>query len=280
MEIKELKRISISNLILVILNNKNNDSLRKYAEIELKRRIRNVGWKYDDLLHFDDKVIKERGFEIDNYLISPNVNMQQLIETYFMYNHDNDYNSNYLLFSEKHLCNEADLFEPFFRKICAREIKNIDKICTKEILNSNKEYYDTLMLAHQKLLFRQQKAKQVIRDAYKFDPIEILCANEAMCQLNAGDQTSHEFLYNINDEEKYKLLSSKLGMMKVSILEILNDSLFDYDLMQYLAGLKFVLNDSSKLNKQKRQLLQQVRSGYVVDYESDSMQKTLIKRKK
>lgn len=280
MEIKELKRISISNLILVVLNDKNNDSLRKCAEIELKRRIRNVGWEYDDLLHFDDKVIKERGLDVDNYLISSNVNMQQLMETYFLYNHDTDYDSNYLLFSEKHLCNEADLFEPFFRKICAKEIKNIDKICTKEIRNSDKEYYDTLMLAHQKLLFRQQKAKQVIRDAYKFDPIEILCANEAMCQLDSGNQTCHEFLCNISDEEKYKLLSSKLGMMKVAILETLNDSLFDYDLMQYLAGLKFVLNDSAKLNKQKRQLLQQVRSGYAVDYESDSMQKALKKVKK
>ena len=39
----------------------------------------------------------------------------------------------YLLFREKHLCNESDLFKPFFREICAKEIKNIDKICTKEI---------------------------------------------------------------------------------------------------------------------------------------------------
>lgn len=37
MEIKDFKRITISNLILIILNDKNNDVLRKYAEIELKK---------------------------------------------------------------------------------------------------------------------------------------------------------------------------------------------------------------------------------------------------
>lgn len=280
MEIRELKKISISNLILVILNDKNDDILRKCAEFELKKRIRNVGWEYDDLLHFDDKVIKKRGLDVDNYLISPNVNMQQLMETYFLYNHDTDYYSNYLLFSEKHLCNEIDLFEPFFRKICAKEIKNIDKICTKEIVNSDKEYYDTLMLAHRKILFRQQKAKQAIREIMKDDPVELLCANEAMCQLVSGTALCHDFLYNISDEERYDITSSRLGMLKAGILESLNDSLFDYDLMQYLAGLKFVLNDSAKLNKQKRQLLKQVRSGYAVDYESDSMQKALKKAKK
>ena len=139
MEVWELKKISISNLILVILNDKNDDTLRKCAEIELKRRIRNVGWDYDDLLHFDDKVIKKRGLDVDNYLISPNVNMQQLMETYFMFDKDTELyylfdkdtesyylsdkytDTNYLLFSEKHLCNEIGFAEPFFRKICSRE---------------------------------------------------------------------------------------------------------------------------------------------------------------
>lgn len=116
MQIKNLRMLSISNLILLILNSKNSDILRKCAEIELRKRIKNVGWKYDDLLHFDDKVIEERGLDIDNYLISPNVNMQQLMETYFLYSKDTNYDSNFLLFSEKHLCNELDFAEPFFSK--------------------------------------------------------------------------------------------------------------------------------------------------------------------
>ncbi len=277
MEISELKKISISNLILTILNDKNNDVLRKCAEIELKRRIRNVGWEYDDLLHFDDKVIKERGLDVDNYLISPKVNMQQLMETYFMFDKDADYSSNYLLFSEKHLCNEIGFAEPFFKKICSREIKNLDRRLNGSDIESQKEL---LMSIKQMLLERQQKEKQVIREIRKDDPIELLCANEAMCQLDGDTGTCREFLYNISDEERYDLFSSKLGMTKVDILEILNDSLYDSDIMQYLCGLKFVRKDSSKLNKQKRQLLSQARSGYEVDYQTETMQKALQRIKK
>ena len=127
MEIKNLKHISISNLILIILNDKNSDILRKCAEIELRKRIKNVGWEFNDLLHFDDKVIQKRGLDVNNYLISQNVDMQQLMETYFMYDWQINYDSNYLLFSEKHLCNDVDFGDSFFSKICAREIKNLDK---------------------------------------------------------------------------------------------------------------------------------------------------------
>ena len=38
-------------------------------------------------------------------------------------------------------------------------------------------------------------------------------------------------------------------------------------------GLKFILNDSSRLKQQKRQLEQQVRSGYEVNYQTDTLQK-------
>ena len=276
MEIKELKSISISNLILIILNNKNNDILRKCAEVELKRRIRNVGWEYDDLLHFDDKVIKERGLELDNYLISPNVNMQQLMETYFIFDKDADYDSNYLLFSEKHLCNEVDFAATFFRKICSIEIKNIDKRINGSDITLQKE---ALLFIKQMLLERQKKAKQTIREIKKNDPVELLCANEAMYQLDSSHALCHEFLYNISDEERYDILSSKLGMLKANILESLNDSLYDPDIIQYLCGLRFVRKDSSKLNRQKRQLLNQVRSGFEVDYQTETMKKVLQKTK-
>lgn len=293
MEVWELKKISISNLILVILNDKNDDNLRKCAEIELKRRIRNVGWDYDDLLHFDDKVIKKRGLDVDNYLISPNVNMQQLMETYFMFDKDTELyylfdkdtesyylsdkytDTNYLLFSEKHLCNEIGFAEPFFRKICSREIKNLDRRLNGSDIETQKEL---LMSIKQMLLERQQKEKQEFRETIKDDPVELLGTNEAMDQLD-GD-VYWDLLYNISDEETYDLLSSKFGIIKIGISEMLNDSLIDPDVMQFLYGLKFVRKDSSKLNKQKRQLLSQVRSGYEVDYQTETMQKALQRIKK
>ena len=103
MEIKNFKHLCISNLILIILNNNNTDILRKCAEIELRKRIKNFGCDYDDFLDNEDGVIKARGLNINNYLISPSVDMQQLMETYFLYCKDTDYYDNLLLFSEKHL---------------------------------------------------------------------------------------------------------------------------------------------------------------------------------
>lgn len=276
MEIKNLKKISISNLILIILNDKNNDILRKCAEIELRKRIKNVGWEFDDLLHFDDKVIQKRGLDVNNYLISPNINMQQLMETYFMYDWQTNYESNYLLFSEKHLCNDVDFGDTFFTKVCTREIRNLNR----RLQNSTSESQKEVLLSIKQILEERNKSfNQSKQEILKDDPIELLCHNEAMYQLDGDVGTCHEFLQNCSDEERYKLLSSKLGMLKIGILETLNDTLYDPDLVQYLCGLKFVRRDSSKLSSQKKQLLQQLRNNFEVNYETEQIQKVLQRTK-
>lgn len=71
----------------------------------------------------------------------------------------------------------------------------------------------------------------------------------------------------------YRLLKSKFGNIKIIFLENLNNNLFGSDLIQNLYGLKFILNDSSRLKQRKRQLEQQVRSGYEVNYQTDTLQK-------
>ena len=139
MEFENLKNISISNLILIILDNRNADMLRKYAEIELRKRVKNVGWEFDDLLHFDDKAIQKRGLDINNYLISSNINMQKLMEIYFTYDWQTNFASNYLLFSEKHLCNKEDFGDSFFTKVCTREIRNLDRRLQNSPSESEKE---------------------------------------------------------------------------------------------------------------------------------------------
>jgi len=276
MEIKNLKKISISNLILIILNDKNDDILRKCTEIELRKRIKNVGWEFDDLLHFDDKVIQKRGLDVNNYLISPNINMQQLMETYFMYDWKTNYDSNYLLFSEKHLCNDVDFGDTFFTKVCTKEIRNLNR----RLQNSKSESQKEVLLSIKQILEERNKSfNQSKQEILKDYPIELLCHSEAMYQLDGDVGTCHEFLKNCSDEERYKLLSSKLGMLKIAILETLNDTLYDPDLIQYLCGLKFVKKDSSKLSFQKRQLLQQLRNNFEVNYETEQIQKVLQRTK-
>ncbi len=276
MEFENLKNISISNLILIILDNRNADMLRKYAEIELRKRVKNVGWEFDDLLHFDDKAIQKRGLDINNYLISSNINMQKLMEIYFTYDWQTNFASNYLLFSEKHLCNKEDFGDSFFTKVCTREIRNLDRRLQNSPSESEKE---NLLLIKQTLEERNKAFSQSKQEILKDDPIELLCHNEAMYQLDRDSWSCHEFLQNYSDEEMYKLLSSKIGMLKIGILETLNDTLYDPDLVQYLCGLKFVKKDSSKLSHQKKQILQQLRNNFEVNYETESIQKVLKRTK-
>ena len=201
------------------------------------------------------------------------MNIQQLMETYFTYAWQTNCDSNYLLFSEKHLCNEVDFGDSFFTKVCKREIKNLDKRIDASKEKSQKE----ILLSIKKMLEeRNQAIKQSKLEILNKYPVELLCHNEAMYQLD--DNLFHEFLQNYSDEEMYKLLSTRLGILKCWILETLNDTVYDLDLVQYLCGLAFVRKDSSKLSPQKNQLLQQLKDSFGVDYETEQIQKVLQRK--
>ena len=279
MEIKDFKKISISHLILTILNDENNDLVRKCAEIELRERVKNVGWEFNDLLHFDDKVIKKRGLDVNKYLISPNVNMQQLMEVYFNYNKDTDYYSNDLLFSEKHLCNEIEYGDPFFGKIVAQEVNNLSQRIEFADTELEKQLYIFVKGMLEERLNKQTSVRKEVKDDGD-GFIDLLCSNEAMQQFDDGLNLNHEFWYNLSDEKIYKLLKSPVGNIQWSIITFLNEVVFDPDIMQDLSGLMFVRRDSRKLNKQKKQLLQQVKNGFEVDYQSEEMCKVIHKVKR
>ena len=271
-KVEDLRKLPISHLILIILNDKYGSISREFAEIELKLRIKKLDIEFDDLLHFDDKVIKSRGLDIDNYLISKNVDMQKLMETYFKYDKDKggEYYSEELLFSEKHLCNELDLGEPFFRKVCLREIKNINNRLDKIEDLSEKEL---LVNVKNTLERRNLKTNEAIKQVYDKEFLEeILTINEAFNQI--GD-FCYDFVPEMSNEELYKIRISKLKRIKYSLLEVIDDYIFDLDMVQNLCLLNFVRKDGNKLNYQKKKLLRQVRNGFEVNYNVDAIKDSL-----
>ena len=271
-KVEDLRKLPISHLILIILNDKYGSISREFAEIELKLRIKKLDIEFDDLLHFDDKVIKSRGLDIDNYLISKNVDMQKLMETYFKYDKDKggEYYSEELLFSEKHLCNELDLGEPFFRKVCLREIKNINNRLDKIEDLSEKEL---LVNVKNTLERRNLKTNEAIKQVYDKEFLEeILTINEAFNQI--GD-FCYDFVPKMSNEELYKMRISKLKRIKYSLLEAIDDYIFDLDMVQNLCLLNFVRKDGNKLNYQKKKLLRQVRNGFEVNYNVDAIKDSL-----
>lgn len=269
MEIRDLRKQTISGLSLIILNDKNSTIMRNCAEIELKRRIKNLGWKFDDLLHMDDKTIATRGLDINSYLIGPNPTIQQLMEIYFNYYYEKKSSESQLLFSERHICTDLTFLSPFFNNIRNIEITNLSKRIKKCDNEKEKEYLRTFKFA----LEQKKNEMNKVKKKY-YQGIELLEFNEALQCL--GQEDLLEFGKNLTEEEIYKIGLSPLRMLKYDIMLSLNDSVFDADAIDTLYGLKKIIEDSRRLSTQKQKLHNEALTK-IVDYRSEPMRKAYQK---
>lgn len=269
MEIRDLRKQTISGLSLIILNDKNSTIMRNCAEIELKRRIKNLGWKFDDLLHMDDKTIATRGLDINSYLIGPDPTIQQLMEIYFNYYYEKKSSESQLLFSERHICTDLTFLSPFFNNIRNIEITNLSKRIKKCDNEKEKEYLRTFKFA----LEQKKNEMNKVKKKY-YQGIELLEFNEALQCL--GQEDLLEFGKNLTEEEIYKIGLSPLRMLKYDIMLSLNDSVFDADAIDTLYGLKKIIEDSRRLSTQKQKLHNEALTK-IVDYRSEPMRKAYQK---
>ena len=269
MEIRDLRKQTISGLSLIILNDKNSTIMRNCAEIELKRRIKNLGWKFDDLLHMDDKTIATRGLDINSYLIGPDPTIQQLMEIYFNYYYEKKSSESQLLFSERHICTDLTFLSPFFNNIRNIEITNLSKRIKKCDNEKEKEYLRTFKFA----LEQKKNEMNKVKEKY-YQGIELLEFNEALQCL--GQENLLEFGKNLTEEEIYKIGLSPLRMLKYDIMLSLNDSVFDADAIDTLYGLKKIIEDSRRLSTQKQKLHNEALTK-IVDYRSEPMKKAYQK---
>lgn len=263
MEAKDMKKFTISNLVLIVLSDKYPDSLRKYAEIELRRRFRNVAWDINDFIDKENKKIEKRGLDINNYLFSKNLDMQKLMEVYFLYYYGYSQNEDDLLFSEKHICGMSS---SVFREILKNEIANLEARIIIDNDKNNLKLLEIFKLALEKELIYIEKIDKEKENTAFFKRIEL---DEAFQYLNEDKLLSLGF--NISDEEIYKIFSSKLLMLKRFIMEEFSDSILEMDFFQNIYGMKKVLEDSRRLEVQKNNLLKQAEGTFPVDYESDVM---------
>ena len=219
---------------MIILDTKNDDYFRKFAEIEIKERIKHLGTQYDDLMQSELEVMNKRGLDIENYLFSTNPNMQQLMELYFNEVYATKFEDSKILFSERHLCTDMNFMAKFFDKICDIEIANLSRRINSKYLQSDKY---TLILFKKALERRKKEIAEERKTIYK--GLEILEFNSALNYLDDNILISPGS--NISDEEFYRMQISKLQQIKYIILTILDESIFDYDIFQNLYGMKKVL---------------------------------------
>ena len=125
----------------------------------------------------EDKVIRSHGLDIDNYLLSPRVNLQQLIR----YCYNKNISENELLFSEKHLCNDCD-FGDSFSRVCNKEIARLNKVIGNGMYSDNHDE----IVAQDALTIRKKTNYQTKWDILEEEPIKLLFYNDAVDQLDDG----------------------------------------------------------------------------------------------
>lgn len=254
LNIGELKKLPISTLILIMLNDKYPDNIRKYSEIELRSRMKNLYYTIDnspidDLIHEESKTIAIRGLDFDDYLLSPNPEMQKLMELYFVNFVEKDENLP-LLLSEYHFYNSTKKHQ-FFDIICYFELENINQRLQGDMIGIEK----ASLLYALKILEERKNNQGKHNAAYDYLD-DILKTN--------GHGISYGYKENITEEERYEILSSKTKHLKRNLITGITDHLpksFDT-----IYGHKIIKEDASTLKEQKLILLNQAKSGYVVDY--------------
>lgn len=262
--IKKLSKLPISALHLIILNEKIDNEIREFAKIEIKNRFKNYDYDYEKNLKYDAKVIEKRGSHIKDYLIGREPNLDLLMELFlelYINRKKNEENDKPLLISEYHLCNYEGLIDPFFTKICDIEIDNLtDRI---DNIEENNEELKYLKLAKEILIDRQKTVKSY-QHIYNLNDLSNPFFYDELAQII--DITT-EYNYNISKEELYKREKSLIKSTYYNIIEEIYDSnLFDSNYIQLLFTRKKQLEDSKKLNYQKRVLLNQVKTGHPIDY--------------
>lgn len=254
---KEFKKLSISNLLLILLNENVNEITKQSVLIELQKRIKNIDVEIKDLMRMEKRIIDERGDDANSYLTGPNPSMQQLMELYFSYLYAPEQDKDYLLLSEFHLCNDMNLWFNFFDKICKYELVNLSKRINKVDSEIEREI---LIIVKDILSNRKQKIKT-----------EGWNDNKA---LYLFWETNMELWYNNPRDE-----DSLLCIFEDSIAEGFGEIFLENDIINEILSrlymIKVIIKDSSKLNKQKRILLNQVKNGYEVNYLAKPIQQSL-----
>ncbi|MDD3392785.1 MAG: hypothetical protein PHE54_04525 [Bacilli bacterium] len=177
------------------------------------------------------------------------------------------------MFSETHLCNINYKLQPFFEKIVAQEIKNINKRDTSRLLEAIKNEL-ILRLHSQKLnVFDDNDATDVI----SFD---LLQSDEGQAFYEEIDLFGEYFLmkHGIKEEDfSEKIFGTVSPIMKAGLAVMLPINKYAQDtyLFPYLVMNIIAMKDASKLRLQRKRLMQQAKSCFNVDYTEINVPKQL-----
>ena len=264
MELSKLKKVPLSYLSFLSLDQSQNSFFQTCAKEELRRRLQNTSIPVEQWLNAEEMVFNERGYQVERYLFGPHPSMQHYMELVL--------GDGPRTFSELHLCpfvQSGDDGNAFYRRILKSEVKNLDVRMFRSV--SPKE-------VERLRLVRKEIKDLILQDRpFPFEDDKFSLNSSLRYLRDLGKPFSYGA--NLSIEQQYHLASSPFGKLESSIFERIDDSMCDQENVQKYVGMARVLSDSSKMNEQRRMLLEQVRAGFEVDYQAKAFQKVLNSKK-
>ena len=262
---KNIKKYPISKLSFIILTDNYTEEEKQKAKEEIQRRFSNNGCNYDLFMEYEERAIRQRGQDINNYLIKDNPNSQLLIELYLKYVYNKEfYEHGNLLFSEILLCNSNSEYS-FFTKALKVELENIRYRIKKG--KYKEEDLEKIKLIYQILDKRSERKNPNIW--YETSITD--------CVTDIVDEESS--LYNDKRRNKIEKIlkklkeGSKLAYIELIPYSLLENEIIDNLYMQHIANKELV-----KLKEQRISIASSLCNHNVIDY-SFIDKNTLIKKK-
>src|SRR5574344_921990 len=199
----------ISDLTLTILDENKPLCDRNDAYNKLKLR---SGYFANEILSHDRSIVNGRGTLTSNYLLSNNVSMQKLMETYFSYvslSSSDERNMSGLLFSEICLCNQMFFRGEFFYKLYKREIKRLEGIADSKSL-TEEERFKILTTLHNHEMSIISQISQFYSKNNKFycnEGYRILLNKENTSTVVSNDGTIEYYIDSISPLLKFYIYS-------------------------------------------------------------------------
>ena len=124
----KIRILPLSELAIILLGKNQDSDLQNQAYREIKRILANNGiLRYEAFIEYEEETLNKRGMDISNYLICPNPDAKQYMETYFRYVKINkDFEHGNLLFSEIILYNNKNNHSFFVRSMLS-ELSNLKR---------------------------------------------------------------------------------------------------------------------------------------------------------
>ena len=240
---QNFRKLSLSELSFIIVSDNYSKEMQNQAYSEIKRRFSTNGCHYETFMEYEEEAVNKRGSDISNYLICPNPNGQQLMETYFKYvNGRGIHEHGDLLFSEVLLCN-SNSQNSFFTKALRKELNNIKKRI--EDSTSTKDDCEKLEMIWNILNERISK-KQLI---WYENSLTDCVINTVITSSSLMSPKRIEIIENMFK----KLDEKKFGLSWIPML--IYSGLLNAEIIDYLNMHKIAHNDILRLSEQRKSIM-------------------------